>query len=208
MAYTPYYSGGWQSGEEGDTPITPAALNHIDEGIAGCLENDGPSDLRATKLSVSQVNDIYSLRGTVDNSYNTARNGDDISVNFQNAGITVYDHTTGANVWATGPMVTIADAATVPSSIGTTSRNVFTRWGNVVTVALWITLASGISASGTTIATVPTDYRPTETRYFGGYVTSANAVEMFSINTSGQIQTATGSATYTGAVRIFATYTI
>lgn len=33
MAYTPYYSGGWQSGEEGDTPITPAALNHMEEGI-------------------------------------------------------------------------------------------------------------------------------------------------------------------------------
>ena len=35
MAYTPYYSGGWQSGEQGGTPITPAALNHIDQGIAG-----------------------------------------------------------------------------------------------------------------------------------------------------------------------------
>lgn len=35
MAYTPYYSGGWQTGEEGGTPITPAALNHMDDGIAG-----------------------------------------------------------------------------------------------------------------------------------------------------------------------------
>lgn len=34
MAYTPYYSGGWQSGEEGGTPITPAALNHMEDGIA------------------------------------------------------------------------------------------------------------------------------------------------------------------------------
>ena len=33
MAYTPYYSGGWQSGEEGGTPITPDALNHMDDGI-------------------------------------------------------------------------------------------------------------------------------------------------------------------------------
>lgn len=32
-SYTPYYSGGWQSGEEGNTPITPDALNHMDEGI-------------------------------------------------------------------------------------------------------------------------------------------------------------------------------
>lgn len=34
MAYTPYYSGGWQSGEEGNTPITPAALNNIEDGIS------------------------------------------------------------------------------------------------------------------------------------------------------------------------------
>ena len=32
-SYNPYYSGGWQSGEEGGTPITPDALNHMDQGI-------------------------------------------------------------------------------------------------------------------------------------------------------------------------------
>lgn len=37
MAYTPYYSGGWQSGEEGGTPITPDALNHMEEGIEDSL---------------------------------------------------------------------------------------------------------------------------------------------------------------------------
>lgn len=41
MAYTPYYSGGWQSGEEGDTPVTPAALNHMEDGIAGALPKSG-----------------------------------------------------------------------------------------------------------------------------------------------------------------------
>jgi len=34
MPYNPFYAGGWQSGEAGDTPITPEALNHFDEGIA------------------------------------------------------------------------------------------------------------------------------------------------------------------------------
>ena len=33
MAYTPYYSVGWQSGEQGGTPITPAALNNMEAGI-------------------------------------------------------------------------------------------------------------------------------------------------------------------------------
>lgn len=33
MSYTPYYVNGWQSGEEGNTPITPAALNNMEKGI-------------------------------------------------------------------------------------------------------------------------------------------------------------------------------
>ena len=37
-SYNPYYSGGWQSGEEGGTPITPDALNHMDDGIAGAYD--------------------------------------------------------------------------------------------------------------------------------------------------------------------------
>ena len=37
MAYTPYYSVGWQSGESGGTPITPAALNNMEQGIEDAL---------------------------------------------------------------------------------------------------------------------------------------------------------------------------
>lgn len=33
MSYEKYYPGGWQSGESGGTPITPEALNHIEDGI-------------------------------------------------------------------------------------------------------------------------------------------------------------------------------
>lgn len=33
MAFTPYYPGGWQSGEEGGTPITPDVLNHYDDAF-------------------------------------------------------------------------------------------------------------------------------------------------------------------------------
>lgn len=41
MAYTPYYSGGWQSGETGGTPITPAALNNIESGISAAIRGTG-----------------------------------------------------------------------------------------------------------------------------------------------------------------------
>ena len=33
MSYTPYYPNGWQSGKDGGTPITPAALQHMENGI-------------------------------------------------------------------------------------------------------------------------------------------------------------------------------
>lgn len=35
--YSPYYGGGWQSGESGGTPITPAALNNMENGISAAL---------------------------------------------------------------------------------------------------------------------------------------------------------------------------
>lgn len=34
MSYSKYYSGGWQDGSSGGTPITAAALNHIEDEVA------------------------------------------------------------------------------------------------------------------------------------------------------------------------------
>lgn len=39
MSYNKYYAGGWQSGEVGATPITPEALNHIEDGITQTYED-------------------------------------------------------------------------------------------------------------------------------------------------------------------------
>jgi hypothetical protein len=33
MSYSKYYSGGWQDGSSGGTPITAEALNHMEQGI-------------------------------------------------------------------------------------------------------------------------------------------------------------------------------
>jgi hypothetical protein len=49
MAYTPYYTGGWQSGEEGGTPITPDALNHMEEGIEDANDLDATPTQGSTK---------------------------------------------------------------------------------------------------------------------------------------------------------------
>ena len=33
MSYSPYYPSGWLTGESGNTPITPASLNYMEQGI-------------------------------------------------------------------------------------------------------------------------------------------------------------------------------
>jgi len=65
MAYTPYYSGGWQSGEEGGTPITPAALNNIENGI-GTLDT---THNVLTYTSVTQLN-LTAGSATILGAYN------------------------------------------------------------------------------------------------------------------------------------------
>ena len=49
MSYKPYYPNGWLSGETGNTPITPEALNNMEHGIEAnatalekAFQNDAP----------------------------------------------------------------------------------------------------------------------------------------------------------------------
>ena len=43
MSYEKFYPGGWQSGESGGTPITPEALNHIENGIKQTYSDFAPA---------------------------------------------------------------------------------------------------------------------------------------------------------------------
>lgn len=43
MSYEKYYPGGWQSGESGGTPITPEALNHMENGIKQAYSDFAPA---------------------------------------------------------------------------------------------------------------------------------------------------------------------
>lgn len=68
-SYNPYYSGGWQSGEEGGTPITPDALNHMDGGIAGAYDYTQQSTAnKAQKIffNVATWADVYSKLSTLE----------------------------------------------------------------------------------------------------------------------------------------------
>ena len=43
MSYEKYHPSGWQSGESGGTPITPEALEHIENGIQTAYESFAPA---------------------------------------------------------------------------------------------------------------------------------------------------------------------
>ena len=55
MSYSPYYTGGWQTGETGGTPITPAALNHMDSGIG--------ANAAAAAEQAEDISDVNALLG-------------------------------------------------------------------------------------------------------------------------------------------------
>lgn len=59
MGYEPYYKDGWKSGEAGGTPITPEALNHMDEGITAAgdhIDNkDNPHGVTAAQVGALPI---------------------------------------------------------------------------------------------------------------------------------------------------------
>lgn len=52
MSYEKYYPNGWQSGETGGTPITPEALNHMEEGI----QNSAPGGCGLGSSAIAVTN--------------------------------------------------------------------------------------------------------------------------------------------------------
>lgn len=66
--YTKNYasSGGWQSGSAGNTPITPATLNHIEDGIANAIPQGGTFTSGATLATGKN----YATAPSTDNEYN------------------------------------------------------------------------------------------------------------------------------------------
>ena len=65
MAYSPYYSGGWQNTESGDTPINAAALNNMEAGIGAAVQKSG--DTMTGRLTVpSLVNNSAEEIGVAD----------------------------------------------------------------------------------------------------------------------------------------------
>lgn len=67
MSYKRYYENGWQSGESGGTPITPEALNHIEDGIVAGL-SEVSSLLNGKIIAVAKSITFTDGIGTYENS--------------------------------------------------------------------------------------------------------------------------------------------
>ena len=51
--YSKVYPNGWKSGEIGNTPITPEALNHMEDGIVAAVRTE------------NVVNNLTSIRASI-----------------------------------------------------------------------------------------------------------------------------------------------
>ena len=61
MGYEKYYSGGWKSGEAGGTPITPEALNHMEDGIEVAADH-ADSTSNPHKVTAAQAGAVPTSR--------------------------------------------------------------------------------------------------------------------------------------------------
>lgn len=59
MAYTPFYTGGWKDYPNTTTPITAAALNHIEEGIKAAAQSGGGGTTFVSKQGGPRTENYY-----------------------------------------------------------------------------------------------------------------------------------------------------
>lgn len=58
MSYSEYYTGGWQDGESGATPITAAALNHMEDEIESMSSKWNVAGTAIQSLTNSSLNNV------------------------------------------------------------------------------------------------------------------------------------------------------
>lgn len=162
MSYTPYYTNGWQSGESGGTPITPAALNHIDSGIAA---NDAANTAQDNKLKMMPMggyaNHTRIPSGSNLNNYTTVGtyvvNSDSIAANITNmpkaASGTLYVLDQGGSNYLTQLYIPNS-AASMIYMRNFSGGNTWTSWCNLAAVNV-IAQSKTTSSSGNFNHTLP-----------------------------------------------------
>lgn len=74
MSYNPYYLGGWQSGEVGGTPITPEALNNMEDGITEAQETADNATTSAENAQETADNALPKAGGDMTGAINMGSN--------------------------------------------------------------------------------------------------------------------------------------
>ena len=74
MSYNPYYLGGWQSGEVGGTPITPEALNNMEDGITEAQETADNATTSAENAQNTADAALPKTGGTMEGAINMGSN--------------------------------------------------------------------------------------------------------------------------------------
>lgn len=126
MGYEKYYPGGWQSGEAGGTPITPEALNHMEEGIESAAENidthkndkSNPHGVTAAQVGAAASSHNHSTSNITSGTLGVARGGTGKATHTSNAVLTGNGTSAVKNV-ATASGAFYATAANGAPTFGT-----------------------------------------------------------------------------------------
>ncbi len=149
MAYSPYYTNGWQNGEEGGTPITAAAMNHMEGGVE---DNAEAIDTLNSNVANLQNNRMYTP--ILSSNVSVSANGGTATVN--NAGTygfyeLCYYSISGLRQTVCAPLVQTNIPVLVNTSTGAIGVMAVTRDNGVFTftnnssAAVTITNISGIT---------------------------------------------------------------
>ena len=186
MGYEKYYPGGWQSGEAGGTPITPEALNHMEEGIEAAADHadstSNPHGVTAAQVGASESGHKHAAGDVTSGTFGVARGGTGKATHTSNAVLTGNGtsavnnvatasgalYATAANGAAKFGTLPVAQGGTGMTGASTSSANnsYFTaycaKFGNLVVC----TLSPKVSVDTmiyTSEITIPSGYRPSKT---------------------------------------------
>lgn len=202
MAYTPYYSGGWQSGEEGDTPITPDALNHMEEGIEDALPTSGGTmtgDINMGQNAADASGHVIKWTASDGTEYNMRPYGPDLQIVRKPSG----GSSVGVLTFKSDGTVVVESAANWRTALGAAAAsnvsNLIIKQSFTLTTA--ISLNSLASTSYDVTITSPSGYKPIaalEGRVDGGiFAVTVNIINnttarAYVINASSAVRTGTG----------------
>ena len=200
--YTPYYSGGWQTGEEGGTPITPAALNNMEDGIEGSLQKSGgqmTGDINMGQNAAAASGHVIKWTASDDTEYTIRPYGPDLQIVRKPSG----GSSVGVLTLKSDGTVTVESAANWRTALGAAAAS---NVSNLVikqsfTLTTSVSLNSLASTSYDVTITTPSGYKPVaalEGRVEGGiFAVTVNIVDSttaraYVINAGSSTRTGTG----------------